>query len=152
MIRIKQFCKYFFAISFVLVACFSCSSDEPEMDDSNNPSKQPEEKIEYYVKYESNMSINVSGHIDVYVKVMTEKGEQTIGVPRSWEGVFGPFDEFKTLSISVKAAGYWNQNATSCRARISVCRGNQPFILKADKSFSGTSGALSYTVTKDDLK
>lgn len=152
MIRIKQFCKHIFTISFVLMACYSCSSDEPEMDDSNNPSKQPEEKIEYYVKYESNMSIPVSGHIDVFVKVMTEKGEQTIGVPRSWEGVFGPFNELKTLSISLKAGGSYNQNATSCGTRISICRGNQPFVLKTEKSFRGTSGALSYTVTKGDLK
>lgn len=153
MIRIKQFCKHIFAISFVLMACYSCSSDEPEMEkpETDEPVQKPEEKIEYYVKYESVVSIPISRPITIDLEVKTEKGKQSLSVPKSWEGVFGPFNELTVLYITSKTTGY-NENATSCRGRISICRGNQPFILKADKSFNGTSYTVTYAVTKDDLK
>ena len=152
--QFKQYSKYLFAISFTLMACISCSKDDPIIDVLETPEqvKGPENKIEYYVKYESYVSISTSNSVTVEVNVLTEKGNQTLSVPRSWEGTFGPFNKLTTLSITGGAVGNWNPKMTSCRGRISICRGNQPFILKEDKSFNGTSFNVKYTVKEEDLK
>lgn len=145
--------KHLFAISFALMICVSCSTDEPEIDINkpNDPEVKPEENIEYYVKYESRVSIPISGFREIKISVYTEKGTQTLNVPKTWEGVFGPFNELTTLNISSLTTGYGYYD-TSCTGRISICRGNQPFILKAEKNSYGTSYSVSYTVTKEDLK
>lgn len=150
---ITQLCKYLFVLSFILIGCISCSNDEPSLDDDKNPGSdnKTDNKIEYYVKYQSDVSIPSSKYITIRISVVTEKGLQSLDVPRSWEGVFGPFNKLTTLSISSNGGGY-NENVTSCRGRISICRGNQPFILKEDQSFQGTSFNVSYTVTQEDLK
>ena len=157
----KQNFKLSLAISFALITCVSCSKDDPIIEDieipeqveqPDNKIEKPENKIEYYVKYESNVSIPTSQSVTIKVNVLTEKGTQTLSVPRSWEGIFGPFNEYTTLSITAGASGFWNQNMTSCRGRISICRGNQPFILKTDQSFNGTSFNIKYTVKEEDLK
>lgn len=144
--------KIFITISFLLSICISCSTDEPEMPNPDTEQEvKPEEKIEYYVKYESNVSIPISRPIYIDIDVITEKGKQSLSVDRSWEGVFGPFYELTTLSITSHTTGY-NTNSTHYTGRISICRGNQPFILKAEKCSNGTSYSVSYTVTKEDLK
>lgn len=150
---ITQFCKYLFVLSFILIGTVSCSNDEPSLDDDKNPGSdnKTDNKIEYYVKYQSDVSIPSSKYITIRISVVTEKGLQSLEVPKSWEGVFGPFNELTTLSISSNGGSY-NENVTSCRGRISICRGNQPFILKEDQSFQGTSFNVSYTVTQEDLK
>lgn len=150
---ITRLCKYLFVISFILIGCVSCGDDEPSLDDDKNPGSdnKTDNKIEYYVKYQSDVSIPSSKYITIRISVVTEKGLQSLEVPRSWEGVFGPFNKLTTLSISSNGGGY-NENVTSCRGRISICRGNQPFILKEDQSFQGTSFNVSYTVTQEDLK
>ncbi|MDE5566915.1 MAG: hypothetical protein K2J12_00595 [Muribaculaceae bacterium] len=153
--QIRLYYTYLFLISSALLACISCSKDHSYIIDELEPPKQvenPENRVEYYVKYESYVSIPTSKSVTVKVNVLTEKGNQTLSVPRSWEGTFGPFNELTTLSITGGAGGNWNQNMTSCRARISICRGNQPFILKEDKSFGGTSFNVKYTVKEEDLK
>lgn len=151
---ITQLCKYLFVTSFILMSCVSCGDDEPSLDDDKTPGSdnKPNNKIEYYVKYQSNVSIPVSKHVPVYVTVVTEKGAQELEVPRSWEGVYGPFNVLTTMSISLHCGGNYNPNMTSCRGRISICRGNQPFVLKTDQSFKGTSFTVSYSVTQEDLK
>ncbi len=145
------FLKHLFAISFVLMLFVSCGKDEN--DEPKNPDVDSGDKIEYYVKYEFQVSIPSSQKIDIRATVRTEKGKQELIVPRTWEGIFGPFNELTTLSISVGTVmGNYNPNMTSSRGRISICRGNQPFILKADESFRGTSCTVNYTVKKEDLK
>lgn len=150
---ITQLCKYLLVTSFILMSCVSCGEYEPSLDDDKNlgSDNKPDNKIEYYVKYQSNVTIPLSRYVPVYVTVMTEKGVQKLEVPRSWEGVFGPFNNLTTLSISLGCGLSLNQNMTSCRGRISICRGNQPFILKEDQSFQGTSFNMSYTVKQEDL-
>jgi len=130
----------------LFVSCGKDESDEPKKPDTGSG-----DKIEYYVKYESQVSIPSSQVRSVNVTVVTEKGKQTLNVPKTWEGIFGPFNELTTLSIS-SGGGWYNPNMTSCRGRISICRGDQPFILKADESFKGTSFNVKYTVKKEDLK
>lgn len=148
------FSKIFIAISFLLLICASCSEDEPKMPNQDSGTEQEEnteEKIEYYVKYESIVSIPISRPIYIDLDVITEKGKQSLSVDRTWEGVFGPFNELTTLAIRSRTTGY-NTNSTHYTGRISICRGNQPFILKAEKCSNGTSYTVSYTVTKEDLK
>lgn len=144
-------CKNLYVFTILLIVCISCSKDEPKMA-SPETGKPVEEKIEYYVKYQSSTSIPSSKSINISVSVDTEKGRQSFKVPRTWEGTFGPFTELTTLRLSSSAEGFWNTNMTSCRGSISICRGNQPFILKAEKSFQGTSYSLSYEVKKEDLE
>gem|GEM_PF-6739722 len=76
-------------------------------------------------------------------------------IPGKWEGTFGPFSKLETLQFSIKCDpdiyysyayfGYFN-------GRISICRGNQPYILKADETFRGEPLKMSYKVTAEDLK
>lgn len=147
----RQLCLLTFVIPFLMTTFISCGSDDPSDDIKVPEENEKPEKIEYYVKYESSVSIPSSNYIPIQISVVTEKGVQSLSVPRSWEGIFGPFNELKTLEISGGTSGY-NPNMTSCRGRISICRGNQPFILKSDKSFRGTNLSVSYTVQKEDLK
>lgn len=152
--RVWLLCKICFTISALMIIGASCSTDEPKATGSieePNDKIDKNDKIEYYVKYQSYVTIPSSYNIDIKVSVITEKGIQTFSVPRTWEGIFGPFNELTTLIISSNTAGF-NPSMTSCRGCISICRGNQPFILKADKSFNGTSYYVSYTVEKEDLK
>ena len=151
---VKLFSKFLLMMPLLSVICVACSKEESYIDEPKSPTTPivtPEEKVEYYVKYESSVTIPTSSYVTIGVTVLTEKGIQQLSVPRSWEGIFGPFNELKTLSISAASSGF-NENMTSCRGRISICRGNQPFILKAEKSSKGTAYNVSYTVTKDDLK
>lgn len=140
--------KYLLLFCTLSIGCFSCGVDEPEND---TVIEEPEEKIEYYVKYESYINIPSSKVSSMNIRVLTEKGVQSMDVPLKWEGIFGPFYELESLFIFSKGGNY-NVNMTSSRGRISICRGNQPFILKADKSFQGTQYSMSYKVTKEDLK
>lgn len=154
--RLLSTFKTIFVISFLSMVCLSCNKDEPYIDEPKNPTPvetpiEEESKIEYYVKYESSVSIPSSNYITIDLDVVTEKGRKSLSVPRSWEGIFGPFNELTTLSITSKTSGY-NVEMTSCRGRISICRGNQPFILKADESFKGTTYTVRYTVKESDLK
>ena len=77
---ITQLCKYLFVLSFILIGCISCSNDEPSLDDDKNPGSdnKPNNKIEYYVKYQSNVTIPLPRYVPVYVTVMTEKGVQKL--------------------------------------------------------------------------
>ena len=151
--RVSLFCTLLFVLSFVSMICISCSKEDAQIDEPKDPTlgEKPEEKIEYYVKYESNVSIPLSKHIDIDLTVVTEKGVQDLKVPRTWEGFFGPFNELTTLRITSRTIGY-NVNMTSCSGRISICSGNQPFILKNELYSNGTSFTLKYKVVKEDLK
>ncbi len=134
-----------YIFSLLTMMCISCGGDEPTAPEEESG------KIEYYVKYESSVNIPSSHVSTVNIEVFTEKGTVSLTVPKTWEGVFGPFYDLVDLFITSKTTGY-NTSMTSCRGRISICRGNQPFILKADKSFKGTSYSVHYSVTEKDLE
>lgn len=138
----------FSALAMLFVSCGKDENDEPKNPGAGSGSS---EKIEYYVKYACHVTIPSSHVTSITVTVTTEKGKQKLTVPKTWEGIFGPFNELTTLDFSGGASGY-NPNMTNSRGSISICRGNQPFILKAEKSFKGSTFKMKYTVTKDDLK
>ena len=129
-------------ISFV-----SCSDDKDEPDNNTSAS---EDYKEYYVKYEiSGYSIQPR-YNSISATITTEKGIVTMTIPTEWEGTFGPFSKLEKLQCSMSYPSH--NSATHFHGRISICRGNQPFILKADKSISGEPLNMSYTVTHEDLK
>ncbi|MDE5554778.1 MAG: hypothetical protein K2J10_06300, partial [Muribaculaceae bacterium] len=101
--ELKKFFNRLFVLSLVLIICISCNTDEPQesQDTIDSPTvDNPEDKIEYYVKYESYVSIPSSKYITIAITVETEKGRQSLNVPRTWEGVFGPFNELTTLYVA----------------------------------------------------
>lgn len=151
--RVSLFCTLLFVLSFVSMICVSCSKDDAQIDEPKAPTveEKPEEKIEYYVKYESNVYIPSSNFKEIDLTVVTEKGVQDLKVPRTWEGIFGPFNKLTTLRITSRTIGF-NVHMTNCSGRISICRGNQPFILKNELYSNGTSFTLEYKVVKEDLK
>ena len=138
-----------FVFSAVLMLFASCGKDENDEPKNPGAGSGSGEMIEYYVKY----ACKVSGKVtNVKIMIVTEKGKQTLTVPNTWEGVFGPLDYLTTLVISGDGIGSDHTILAKSNASISICRGNQPFVLKADKSFKGTSFNVKYTVTKEDLK
>lgn len=151
--HIISFIRILFLFSVVMMLFVSCGKDENDEPKNPGTGAGSSNKIEYYVKYESHVSIPSSTVTSVDVTVVTERGIQKLNVPKNWEGTFGPFNELTTLVISCETIGNgYNPNMTNSRGSISICRGNQPFILKADASFKGTSYTVKYTVTKEDLK
>lgn len=137
----------FSALAMLFVSCGKDENDEPKNPGAGSGSG---EKIEYYVKYASKVSSSYVKHVKIMI--VTEKGKQTLTVPSTWEGVFGPMDHLTTLVISGDGIGYDHTGRANSSASISICRGNQPFVLKAEKSSKGTSFNVKYTVTKEDLK
>ena len=134
--------KYlFFLVSIVLTLNLSSCSDDNEPKSTST---------EYYVKYElKTTSVHTYKTIDV--TVYTEKGLTTTTVPRNWEGTFGPFTQLENLKFSIRCNGDY-YGLSTYNGRISICRGNQPYILKADKTVSNAPLEMNYQVVSDDLK
>ncbi len=130
--------------SMLLTACENSHQDEPQ-----NPGESNENsKIEYYIKYELKTT-SKSAFSTVDATFLTEKGYVTKTIPRDWEGTFGPFNKLEVASFQVQ---FNNSIWTRFYGRISTCRGNQPYILKAEKSSFSSSLNMSYAITEDDLK
>lgn len=133
-----------FLLIIILTACENSHIDEPQRPGSNNE----DSNIEYYIKYELNTT-SKSAFSSVEATFLTEKGYITRNIPREWEGTFGPFNKLETANFYVKInKSIW----TTFNGRISICRGNQPYILKAEKSSFNKSLNMSYSITEDDLK
>ena len=109
------------------------------------------EEANYYVKYEATITSIYYGAEVNYV-VATEKGSQTITTDsKNLSEVFGPVQKGFTASISGKS-DYPPVNS-SMVVNIYVCRGEEPFALKAqdvskENSYSdtGISASASYTI------
>lgn len=130
-------------ITLVLFSACKDSADEPD-----SPTSQT---VEYYVKYELKTSSKYI-YQTVEASLLTEKGYVTMSIPRNWEGTFGPFKQLENLVFTIKCDPEYTYNSSTYNGRISICRGNQPYILKADKSISNAPLNMSYQVTSDDLK
>ncbi|WP_289862380.1 hypothetical protein [uncultured Duncaniella sp.] len=137
----------FFIISFLFCSCSKDDSiyDEPKLDIEPEP-------IEYYVKYEYKFGSYLNLAKVAHVQVVTENGVQSFDLRPSstfWEGVFGPFKDCKSLSITASAdQAYPNLNM---HARISISKGG-PFVLKAQEDKYTQKIQLVYRVTKRDIK
>lgn len=83
----------------------------------------------YYVKYEAQISSVHYGSDAKYV-VSTESGSKTITTrSKTWTETFGPVKKSFTASVSGEA--HYDGTMT---LNIYVCRGEEPFVLKASKT------------------
>ena len=122
-----------FAILFLITNFFifsSCSSS-----DDDDYQKKEEEVAHYYVKYE--VSFPSLGHLytpNTGISYTTEKGQGGISIQSwGWNGTFGPFKAGTTVSVSASCDKINGYKGIS-RARISICNGNSPFVLKAEST------------------
>ena len=114
-----------------LIGC----SEEPEYNNTSEPEK------EYYVKYEATVtSVYLTNNITYTVN--TERGIQTFKSGKSFSQTFGPFEKGFKASINVDAT---NLDQASTDAKIYVCRGSEPFALKANNT-GGKQVSISYTI------
>ena len=121
------------SISLILLSFSACTSDEPYVPDCHTEEetiKEPE--ANYYIKYLAQGNRN-AGWIKS-ITVNTESGEKTITKQMSsWNETYGPVP--KGFQASIKVSGYCE------KTYIYVCRGEEPFVIKAE----GKSSA-SYTI------
>lgn len=120
-----------FSLSFIVFGCGGDNDDEPNT---------PGSVAEYYVKYEASIVSYRNGTVKYTVN--TETGEKIFSSGKSFSQTFGPVEKGFHASIKVDAK---NVVGASSNIRIYVCRGNEPFALKANKSGESTVSA-SYTI------
>lgn len=139
-----------FAILFLITNFFilnSCSSD----DDDDNNQKKEEDVAHYYVKYEVSYQGIGSNYIhNVSIGYISEKGYSSVSQHAlSWEGTFGPFKPGTTVEVNAfcdRVNGRGNNSA-----RLSVCNGKGPFVLKAESTnLGGNNLSASYTIQETD--
>ncbi len=116
-------------MSVVLCGC----GDNNEPDDSYSS--------DYYVKYEASVSSSNYGKTVEYT-VETDIGRKTFVGGKTFEQTFGPVKKGFKASVRADAGNYYG---AECNVKIYVCRGNEPFALKANQSGS-TNVAVSYTI------
>ena len=140
-------CSIALAILFLISNFFilgSCSSDDDNQKEEN--------AAHYYVKYEVSFpGLGRRYTPNTGISYTSEKGQAgTTTQTWGWEGTFGPFKAGTTVSVSASCDKIDGYNTTS-RARISVCNGNSPFILKAETtSRAARNISVTYTIKETD--
>lgn len=122
----------------------SCSSDDDNQKEENT--------AHYYVKYEISFPGLGSRYTpNTGISYISENGQTSTSTQTwKWEGTFGPFKAGTTVSVSASCDKINGYNSTS-RARISVCNGNSPFVLKAESSASKAYHiGATYTIKETD--
>ncbi|HJB71894.1 MAG TPA: hypothetical protein H9939_01040 [Candidatus Barnesiella merdigallinarum] len=121
------------SVLLTLLTFSSCTNDEPS---PSNTQQGTETDANYYVKYTA-LAYGGVGYENARIKsvtVETETGSKTIEPNvKSWEETYGPVS--KGFKAKIQATG------ASKTVRIYVCRGEEPFVIKAE----GSSSA-SYTI------
>lgn len=116
-----------------LLAFSSCTNEEPS---PSNTQQGTETDANYYVKYTA-LAYGGIGYENARIEsvtVETETGSKTIEPNvKSWEETYGPVS--KGFKAKIQATG------ASKTVRIYVCRGEEPFVIKAEGSSS-----TSYTI------
>ena len=129
---------------FILNSCSSSSDD----DDSQ---QQEELTAHYYVKYEISFPV-ISGYKpNVSLYYISEKGNISSTInSSSWNGTFGPFKA--GTKVSIKASCEYGVNGhVESNARLYVCNGNGPFVLKAESPEVGARNLyVEYTIDEND--
>ena len=91
----------------------------------------------YYVKYEAIITPTFglpSRIVEATYNVSTEKGNTEITTDSfSWSETFGPVNKGFTASLSAKARVIYISDAPMT-LNIYVCRGEEPFVIKAQKT------------------
>lgn len=139
-----------FAILFLITNFFilnSCSSS----DDDDDNQKKEEDVAHYYVKYEVSFTGLGSPYIHyVSIEYISENGHCSVSQNAlSWDGTFGPFKPGTTVEVNAYCDKVLSKGNNS--ARLSVCNGNGPFVLKAETSNMGkNSVSAKYTIQETD--
>lgn len=148
MYRLK---KYLYLVPLILSTLIlgGCGEDEPisskkpslDTENTDNTDNKDNETPIYYVKYEAHVTSVFSSVKNVDYKVNTDKGSQTFTSGTSFSKIFGPFEKGFNASITADSRNY----STECFVEIYVCRGNEPFALKANNS-GKNKVTTSYTI------
>ncbi|MDM8269570.1 hypothetical protein QUW50_11070 [Barnesiella viscericola] len=121
------------SVLLTLLTFSSCTNEEPS---PSNTQQGTETDANYYVKYTA-LAYGGVGYENARIEsvtVETETGSKTIEPNvKSWEETYGPVS--KGFKAKIQATG------ASKTVRIYVCRGEEPFVIKAE----GSSSA-SYTI------
>ena len=126
--------RYLYTLLFIpLIFVLGCARDDEPNDMSSN--------AEYYVKYEAIVESVYIGNSIKYT-VNTDKGSYTFTTGKTFSQTFGPFNKGFRASITADASS-WNQ--AKCDVRIYVCRGSEPFALKAN-NYGDKKASVSYTI------
>lgn len=126
----KRFWVLFFGMLVIIMA--SCTKE----DDLNNHQEQSDNTERYYVRYDVTLSSSYIGTMTVNVN--TEKGVQTFQTSsKTFSEIFGPVEKGFKASVSASHDLYYGV----LFSRIYVCKGDEPFVLKA----TGSSSA-EYTI------
>ena len=121
------------SVLLTLLTFSSCTNEEPS---PSNTQHGTETDANYYVKYTA-LAYGGVGYENARIEsvtVETETGSKTIEPNvKSWEETYGPVS--KGFKAKIQATG------ASKTVRIYVCRGEEPFVIKAEGSSS-----TSYTI------
>lgn len=126
----NKYLIFLFIISLTIILC-GCE---------NNKEDEPS-NVDYYVKYEANVKTVYVTNSITYI-VNTESGLQTFKTSTSFSQTFGPFKKGFETSITADASIL---SQADCNVRIYVCRGSEPFALKASNA-GGKKVSASYTI------
>lgn len=85
---------------------------------------------DYYIKYEATVNSIYTGNNIKYI-VNTDKGFQTFTNGKSFSQTFGPVKKGFHAKITADASSWYQAD---CDVKIYVCRGSEPFSLKAHNS------------------
>lgn len=131
-----------FIFPLLMVSCGGDDIDEPDM-----PTGQPSQndtKAEYYVRYDA--TISTSKQSTFKYSVSTDSGSKTFETEaHTFSETFGPVKKGFIASIFVDASNLSYAANCSCVVKIYVCRGKEPFALKATASGDKTA-TTSYTI------
>lgn len=122
----------FCSLCFIFWSCGNDNEDEPNNNTSN----------EYYVKYEASITSKYKGTINYTVN--TENGKTKFSSGNSFSQTFGPVRKGFHASITSDASDLYSVSMNA--VKIYVCRGSEPFSLKATNSSSEDIVSTSYTI------
>lgn len=135
--------KLFFILS-ILILSFGLSSCFSDVDN-------------YYVKYTAIVDVDgyasISEVVEAQYTFMTDTGQETVNLNRrtSWSGTYGPVKKGFVANLSGTAV-VKNANVAPMTLSIYVCRGDEPFAMKAQQVSKRelenhqVSTSVSYTI------
>lgn len=120
------FCCIVTGLMLTFSGCGDDNDNEPDM-----PTNTPVVEQEYYVKYEAKVTSIYTGTLRYIVN--TDNGSKTFIEGKNFSKTFGPVKKGFNASIEADLSGWFSGYAD---VYIYVCRGSEPFALKASSRTS----------------